>query len=307
MKKKIGLWLCFTALLYMLSCPVLASGTPTVDVDRPCRLTLHYTREAETFADLEIRLFRVAEYLSTGGYVLTGDFAGYPVRIHGITSQAEWKDVTYTLISYGEADGVLPTTTGKTEDTGTVVFENLQTGLYLVDGVNAETAGGRFRFEPFLVFLPTPGEGGEYSYDMEAKPKPGDVTPIAQYSVMKLWKDSGAETSRPQSVTVDILKDGQLQETVSLNPDNNWSYEWKTEDLDARWSVVETNVAEGYTVTVTQVENAFTIVNTADDTPTYPTPPKTGDSAPLQPYIMAMGISGMMLLILSVWRKREQL
>lgn len=297
--KKFCLWLCLLAWLCLSVQPVLA-----VEADRPCSLTLQYAREGETFSGLEICLFRVAEFLPNGGYVLTGDFADYPVKIHGITSQTQWQEVTQTLLSYIQADRLTPVAAVCTQEAGKALFSDLETGLYLVAGVEAETAAGSFRFAPFLVFLPTAGQDGTENYDVEARPKPGEVTPFSRYSVVKLWNDTGASAARPKSVAVNIYQDGQLAETVTLSGENNWSYTWRTEAVDAVWTVAEQNVPDGYTVVVSQKEHTFTLVNTADGTP--PPPAETGDSTPVTFYILCMGISGMLLILLGVWYKRKQ-
>lgn len=267
-------------------------------------LTLHYSREGAGFSELNIRIYRVAEFSNDGGYALTAPFDRYSVKIHNIVSQKEWSDTAGTLESYILADAIAPYAAAPTGADGTVVFENLQTGLYFVAGVDAETLNGRFRFEPFLIFVPTPVDG-ENNYDMVAKPKAGAVTPIARYTVIKLWKDIGYADSRPQEVRVEIYKDGVHWQTVSLSQSNNWSFDWETEDTAARWSVAEKDVPAGYSVTVMEQEDTFAIVNTKDGAP--PSPPQTGDTTPWWLYVLLMGISGVGLIIVGILPKRKSL
>ena len=150
--------------------------------------------------------------------------------------------------------------------------------------------------------MPTPNEDDSYSYDVQANPKPGQATAFTQYSVVKLWKDQGT-ASRPKSITVDILWNGRIQETVTLGPENEWAYTWYTDRTDGVWTVAERNVASGYTVTVTSRENVFTIVNRADAPKE--DRPGTGDSAPLQLYVMSACVSGLLLLVLGAGIKRK--
>ena len=300
--KKRCLWcLCLLLLLQGICLPAFASELQT---DAPCSLTLHYTRENVAFPDLEIQIFRVAEYFADGTYALTGAFADYPVQIHDITMQKQWQDAAQTLAAYVVADHITPTATALTDAQGTACFSQLQSGLYLVMNVDAKTPDGTFQFGQTLIFLPTPLEDGTYCYDMEARPKPGTLTPTTQYTVVKLWKDAANAQNRPDGISVDILKDGVLQETVVLSAENNWSYSWQSTDLDARWTVVETNVPDGYTVTITSGENVFTITNTLPPKPE--DPPKTGHITLLWPYVLMMSISGCLLLTLGIWQKRKQ-
>ena len=301
MKKQCFLWLCLLFLLQGIHTPVSAAPLQT---DVPCSLTLHYTRENVAFPDLQIRIFRVAECFADGTYDLAGAFADYPVKIHGITVQKEWRDAAQTLAAYVVADHIAATETAVTDKLGRACFEQLQSGLYLVMDVDAKTQDGTFRFGETLIFLPTPQQDGTYCYDMEARPKPGTLTPMTEYTVVKLWKDGTNAQNRPDGVSVDILKDGVLQETVVLGPRNNWSHSWQTTDLEAVWTVVETNVPEGYTVTITSGENVFTITNTLPTKPEHP--PSTGHVTLIWPYVLMMSISGCLLLALGIWQKRKE-
>lgn len=299
MKKRICLWLCVMVLcVSWMHYPVSA-----LDNSQPCSLTLHYSREGTAFSGLEIVLYRVAAFSDDGSYALTGAFSGYSVKIHDITTQKEWQEAAQTLRSYVFGDQISSTATAVTGEDGTVKFENLQTGLYLVVSQDAQTEEGLLRFREFLIFLPTPGQDGTFQYDLEAKPKHGDVIPQTAYSVIKLWKDSANPDARPQGITVDILKDGIRYETVVLNTENNWSYSWTTTDLDSVWSVVERDVPGDYTVVITNGDNVFTITNSLPPTPG--TPPQTGDTIQIMPYALAMLLSGALILMLVFWRRRN--
>ena len=304
MKKFIRSCLCMLALLLAIMQPLTASAATVLDPTAPCSLTLHYTKDGTAFGGLEIKLFRVAAFEADGSYALTGPFAEYPVRIHDIQSQREWQESTQALVSYAEADGLTPTATGTTDANGTVKFEDLVTGLYLIMGVRVQTPTERFQFQPFVAFLATPNSDGTYTYDVEAYPKAGTVTPITQFRVIKLWNDTGSRQERPNSISVDILKNGVLHETVTLSQENNWAYTWASTDLDAQWSVAEREVPAGYTVSVSFQNGAFTITNECPPDPSLP--PKTGDSTTLWPYIASLIASGVGLVLLGSLRKRKK-
>jgi len=302
MKRGICLWLCLAVLLGTLCCPAAALAISDIDTEKPCSLTLHYSRQGTAFSDLVIRIFQIAAFSDDGSYALTEAFSKYPVDIHGITSQKEWREVTETLVSYAQRDALAPTAESKTDQQGTAAFEKLDNGLYLVMYADAEDADGEARFAPFIVFLPTPNEDGEYDYEVEARPKFSVTELSGNYSVVKLWKDAGNAAKRPQSVMVEILKDGALFKTVELNRDNNWSYTWETSDENSRWSVTEKEVPAGYTVAVAVKDNVFTITNSYPQTPGQK-PPETGDMVQSWPYILSFVLSGVMILILVLHRK----
>lgn len=293
-------------LLFCLLCqPLSAQAAQALDPSRECSLTLDYSG----FSGLEIEIYQVAAYAPDGTYALTGPFTGYPVKIHGITSQKEWRDAASTLAAYIAADSIVPTATGKTDENGFAHFSDLSQGLYLVLGITAETEDGIYTFENFCIFLPTPRDDGTLDYDMTAKPKhshtpPPDVPELVRYQVTKLWKDTGYYHKRPSGVTVDILRNGVIYEAVSLRPDNDWTYAWEAEDNGDRWTVVEKDVPDGFTVVITSQETTFTITNTYPAPPG--TPPQTGDDFPLTQYLLVMAVSGLGLLALGIWYQRNK-
>lgn len=278
----------------------MAVSASALDLDAPNSLTLHYGRSADVFPDLDVQAYRVAELAPDGSCAFTGQFADYPVQIQGITDQSQWQEAAQTLVAYIQADGLIPTAWTVTDESGNAVFSQLKSGLYLIPGTYVETGTESFHFQPFFIFLPTPGEDGVYHHDVQANPKPGEVTPHTRYTVVKLWKDDG---TRPGAILVDILLDGVIMETAALSPDNDWSYTWTAQNTGGMWTVVERDVPDGYTVTITSRENIFTIVNTADQVPEET--PDTGDRAPLEVYILMAGLSGIFLMILGIWYKRK--
>ena len=96
-------------------------------------------------------------------------------------------------------------------------------------------------------------------------------------------------------MTVEILEDGILVETVRLDRTNDWSYSWTDPDAQGIWTVAEKDVPAGYRVSVSAQGSDFTITNTY---PRQPDVPATGDTAPLWLYVVIFCFSGMMLMIL---------
>ena len=79
--------------------------------------------------------------------------------------------------------------------------------------------------------------------------------------VEKVWSDSNnAEGFRPDDVTVNLLADGEVIDTVALNEDNDWSYTWtKLAGFAAGEEII-------YTVTEDKVENYSTRIDKEENT-----------------------------------------
>ena len=87
--------------------------------------------------------------------------------------------------------------------------------------------------------------------------------------VRKAWNDANdAQKLRPQSVTVDVTRNGQTITTLTLNAANRWTqtltqlpmFDGNGEAYD--YDVVENDVPEGYTASVVTRGTTFTVINT---------------------------------------------
>jgi len=91
----------------------------------------------------------------------------------------------------------------------------------------------------------------------------------SQLTVVKQWsQDSGADHSE-DSVTVNLLRDGEVAQTVTLNQANNWTYTFEKRMADGliekdyadhTWTVEETPVPEGYRVEYVTTDDGSTVV-----------------------------------------------
>ena len=295
------------SLSLLLAAVFLCAGTVSAawNPEQSSSLTLQYVHDGQGQEGLGITSYRIAELLPDGTYALTGAFTEYPVNITGVTSQAEWREIASTLAAYAAADGIRPTCTGITDEMGTIVFEDILPGMYLTLSVKSDTV----RFETFLTAVPRPTEDGAYRYDVTAVPKyepiPTEPSPEpVEYSVVKLWKDTGYTEYRPESITVDILKDGKFHESQELSSENNWSYRWTAPDDGSIWQIAEREVPEGYTVTVTENGTVFYLTNIT--VYSEPTSPQTGTSFVVWQYSLWMCAAGGILLLLAVQRKERR-
>lgn len=304
MRKRILPLLCLIALFVAFLRPFCVNAA-ALDVNAQANLTLHYQKDGKAFSGLQIDIFRVAEAFPDGSFQLTAPFSGYPVNIHGITTQAQWQFVATTFTSYITANHISPNAQVHTDGEGIARLTGLPTGLYLVREVIAEDGDATYIFNQFMVYLPTPQPDGTYNYAVEAKPKCTGFIPKTHYTVTKLWQDGGNRSARPQEVTVEIYKDGVLQETKTLNADNNWSYRWSVSGEDhGKWTVAEPSVPAGYQVTVQENGSVFSVINTRQGGMT--PPPLTGDNFIALPWILMMCFSGIMLVILGLYSRRRK-
>jgi uncharacterized surface anchored protein len=155
----------------------------------------------------------------------------------------------------------LPYTEKLTDNNGVLVFEDLTPGLYLI--VPAQEIEGYYMPTPFVISVPEYDTVNKtWVFDVDASPKiiggivDGDKD--TYISVVKKWK---TDKEIPEKITVVLLRDFKEFEKVELNEDNNWYYRWDGLSKDFIWSVVESIVPDGYTVSYETSSNTVTIIN----------------------------------------------
>lgn len=89
----------------------------------------------------------------------------------------------------------------------------------------------------------------------------------SQLSVRKVWSDGNANHDQ-DSITVNLLKDGEVEASQELNAENGWAYTFDRLAEGYTWTVEEADVPEGYEVSYDTVGTTTTITNTKKEAPT---------------------------------------
>lgn len=145
-----------------------------------------------------------------------------------------------------------------TDALGTAICTGLPLGLYYVKQTN--TVEGFAPCKPFLVTVPFLSDG-VYHYDVEATPKT-EVTKLTSITIKKVW-NTGATTKTPDHVTVQLLRNGTVVNTATLNAENQWQVTFQDMLKSDDYSVKEINVPLGFTVTYSKNGDNYTVTNTA--------------------------------------------
>ena len=227
----------------------------------------------------------------------------YPVSLEDLDSSG-LRSLAQTLDAYVARDTLTPLLSQKTGEDGMVSFEGLSPGLYLVLGESYTQDNTVYTPSPMLFYLPGQGEDGGWEYKVTASCKfdQEETTDATVFrKVQKVWKDSGNQSKRPEMVFVQLLENGAVVDTVALSEENNWEYTWEGLDASSRWQVAETNVPDGYTVTVTQEGTLFVVTNT------YPgkTPSKLPQTGLLWWPVPLLACAGLALVIAGAAARRR--
>lgn len=97
-------------------------------------------------------------------------------------------------------------------------------------------------------------------------------------TVNKVWKNDKS-SDRPSSVSVQLYRNGKAYgSTVTLNSAGGWKYTWNNLDASYDWTVNELSVPSGYTKSVSNSGNTWTITNTKKTTSTAASTSKTSSN-----------------------------
>lgn len=314
LKRRIGILLLLLCLgLSYIQCYAhavsLEDAVEPIMPEKECTLTISYCYDGAAFADVPVKLYKIADVSADCRYTLTPAFTDSALVINGIRSQGEWNAIRTTLEAYILAHDIQADCTIITNMDGQVCFETLETGLYLA--VVGEIVQGELDcyFASALVSLPGLGADAYWQYEVEVQAKAEALPPVdpdetVDLKVLKLWKGDEGRNDRPESVEIEIFRNGVSYETVVLSGKNNWCYSWSAKDDGANWMVVERNVPAGYIMTVEERELSFVVTNTLDTAEPPIDPPDTGDTFNLLLPILMLAISGIVLLLFGIVGKK---
>lgn len=248
--------LCFTLLSF-------GASAVSLDSKGSISLTLLDKETKEPVSGAIFRVYRFASAHSVGDsvkFVYTEDFKDNGMEMGDFSDSY----LPIHLKAYADLKSI-PYIEKTTDINGMVVFSSLECGAYLV--VPSEINEGYINPTPFIVTVPMEDRGNNsWVFNVDASPKieadKGDTYEKTYISVKKYWKST---EKIPDSITVSLIMDGEVADTVVLGSDNNWYYKWDDLSKKHSWSVVETEVPDGYTVSYITSQMTVIITNTDDD------------------------------------------
>ncbi len=286
MKKIISALLTVIAAL-CLCVPAFAGSTTTatekIDTLKKGSIALTYKKGDIKFSDKDISIYKVADVNADMVYTVSSAFASKPIDFTALNT-ADYGALSDTFFGYVNADKVSAVASKKTDAEGKVSFAGLSVGLYLVSPLTSQVEDTVYSFKPLMIAVPDITGNGTWNYDVSVNPK-SMLPDKKERKIIVNWDDGGNEKERPEELKVDIFKDGKLVETVTLNKDNNWSYNWLSEDIASDWSVAVKGNSAKYTYAVNLKDNVFTV--NAKFIPS----PKTGEEFNLSLIIAVMALS----------------
>ena len=254
------------------------SGIKTwVEVDdryRPESITVTLLANEEFEADLKVseKDDWIYTFENLAKYDTEGNEISYTVvedEVPGYQSEVDRTNITNTQ----ETTEISGTKTWKDDDSEArpdSITVQVMNGEHLVDQQEV-TAADDWNFT-FTDLAKYDAEGKEIEYTINELPVPGYATAIDGTDITntraeevdvegtKTWLDDDS-TSRPKSITVELLANGEKEDSVKVNAESDWTYQFT--DLPA---YDEDGVAIVYSVDEVAVDGYETTINGYDIT-----------------------------------------
>lgn len=297
-----ALLLSLLALVSALALPVGAQSAP--DLTKPVSLTIHYANQDGSkpiaLSGVKFSLYLVAK-MGQGG-TLTAE-PGFENYIFG-NSAADWEKTRDMLQSNFPA-GVTPVDKARTDKNGDAAFQGktLVPGLYYVPETKTVKNGWMYTTLPFLVSLPNYFNNA-WVYAQDANAKSSRESTETDITVIKVWKDSCHPKRRPESITVDLLCDGEKYDTITLPQNGKWEYTWYDLDATCDWTVTEERVKGYNDPEVKTVGNIITVTNSCNR-PDHPRGGKLPQTGQLWWPVPVLLLAGLVLVIVGLLRRKE--
>ncbi len=209
----------------------------------------------------------VSKTVSGGGASTTQAFT-FTVTLDNRSISGSYGDMAFTdgVATFTLSHGESRTATGLPAGVGYTVVESGSGGYTVTSsGATGTIPAGKTAQAEFNNHKPSPGGGEDHETSV---------------TVEKKWiLDDGGQM--PASVTVALLRNGEVYKTVKLNAGNHWRHTWTGLSDRYDWSVAEVDVPEGFTSSMEKNGWTYTIIN--DDLPEEPETPPDEPDEPEEP------------------------
>ena len=245
---------CLTLLLVLTCSYTVFAEEYNPNLTGSISVTLTDKKQSEAIVGAELSLYYVATVIMDENGNLIYDYTNDFKQLDCAIDDAELATKLDSFVSQHSIPSVKTTT----NINGTAMCAELPLGLYFIKQTGA--VEGFAPCTPFLVTVPNEKDG-EYLYDVNASPKT-EVTRLTSITIKKVW-NTDKSTEAEDSVTVQLLRNGNVIKTAILNVQNNWQITYSDMPESDAYSIKEVDVPKGFTATYQQKGYVFTVTNTS--------------------------------------------
>jgi len=242
------------------------TGSIVINYKYSDKALVNVTSYAYKVAEINGGKFELISAFENAG-ITNEDLNGYTVSDSSDESDIEEAQKAFasfakTLYEYAALNGISYDASTVSDSNGVATYSGLSIGVYVIYSEPLVEGYYTYVTSPIMIAIPSwDSVNGTYSYDCVVNAKCEEYIEDVDYTVRKVWSDSGYESNRPSSITAKIYVDGEEYKTVTLSSSNSWKYSWSYEPGHT-FTVTEVSTASNYSASVSQSGFTFTITNT---------------------------------------------
>lgn len=225
--------------------PLEARAIDNVDLSKKGSLLITFCYGDEPMVGAEFFLYRVAAMDEYCHFTATEQFREGTRHVDlNKMEQAGWEALAGKLAMEARADTIPADRSGVTDETGKIRFGDLELGLYLVFSAPHTQNHATFQHLPVLIAVPNrnqdpdKGDIDTWHYNVTLNGKPVEAKDALK--VIKIWEDDDdAAHKRPDKLTIELLRDGSVFDSIQLPVDGKWEYVWENLEYGPVWTVRE--------------------------------------------------------------------
>lgn len=228
------------------------------------KFVIKYGTEQGMLENVKFSLYKIGT-VKENNIIPNSFFETYPVSFD-ISDSEKLNSLSLTLSAYLQRDKIVPDYIDYTDENGIADFngETFSSGAYLYIGEKHFQYDNIYFCEAAIVVLPY-GESDKVVTKPKYEVVPDSMESISiSYKVLKAWYADDLR-NRPTYIEAQLLRDGEIYDTVILNDENNWRYEWKNLSSRYQWLVTEKIVSDGYNVSLAKNEKTYLLKNSQTD------------------------------------------
>lgn len=296
---------CVTTML----CPVQAASQEMSGI---IYIKQEDTESGKPVEGVRLALYQIAEMGNNKDYELTDVFSKIDLKVGDLFDNKKYEENINLLKAYIEEKKLPGNLTACSDAEGRIKFCGLSDGIYFITQISTqedfENLGFTYTTEDYFVEMPKRNNDGTNTREIWCKPK-GEISypeKNMSLSVYKIWKDNNDKyEKRPEKITVGLYADGEKYSEIVLNMENNWTYKWENLNSKINWSVKELNIPNDYKSEIIKEDNEYRIVNTYQPVESVSKSVKTGDNMKILFWMMCLGISSSVFLIVDKGLKKD--
>lgn len=225
-------------------------------------LHLFYTDNEKPLTGVNFSLYYLGK-ASDGIIDPDSKFSSYSCDFD-VSDTEKIKSLAITLEAYVLRDKIEFLYSGKTDEKGFTDFGGnaLSDGAYLVIGESHFQDEKYYFPEPVIIVLPY-GDTSTVILKPKFELEDDEKEDFISLTVLKAWEGDNS-SDRPNEIEVELLKDGEIIQTVTLDKNNSWKYVWENLPSENHWTVAEKTVAPGYKVSLSLTGKTYLITNTKE-------------------------------------------